>query len=345
MTPDELEREARKVLEPLRYSPVGISSSKEVEAGRAEMVPHLARLIERVPTERAERLAQRRRRRTLLWSSGGALALAAGFTLWVGTSFGDASEATTNAQLELVSGQMSQKGTPLHAGVRYAIDSLGRLSTPSGIGAKFVTDTGVKVDFAADSTADLSFSDRWQRLALNRGKVELSVPKLKPGTSLSVATPDAVVTVHGTRFSVELVGGHTCVRVREGIVSVARGDERERLLAGDSSGCASSELATSAEHALPRVEALPDGELDKSSESRADRTASLPKAKASGTLLQENELFRGALAAEQSGDFDRAERLTRKLLTRYPSSVMAPDGRRILARVRAKKESSKPNQP
>lgn len=333
MKPDDLEREARKVLEPLRYSPVGISSSRQVEAGRSELVPHLARIIEKVPAARAERHARQQRWQRTRWVLAGSLAVAAAGLLWLGVRSGSTTAPlpAESARLELVSGRVSQKGTQLRAGVTYAIDSLGRLSTPPTSGAHFVTDMGVDLGFGADSTADLSFTPARQHIALNRGRVELSVPKLKEGTSLSVATPDAVVTVHGTRFSVEVMPERTCVRVHEGVVSVVRGEARERLRRGQSSGCMPGALAELGGNATARPLAEESGSQDPSSR---DPNTARAKPKGTGTLVQENRLFQSALRAEQSGDHEQARALATKLLTRYPSSVMAPDARRIVARVR-----------
>src|SRR6188508_1553883 len=133
MTSDDLEREARKALEPLRYSPIGIASSRRVEAGRHELVPHLARIIEAVPKARAKRQTRQRHWQRARFVLGGSLGLAAAALIWLGTtrSSPSASNQTESAHLELLSGQVSQKGNLLHPGIRYAIDSLGRLSTPA----------------------------------------------------------------------------------------------------------------------------------------------------------------------------------------------------------------------
>jgi hypothetical protein len=335
MKPEDLERDARKVLEPLRYSPVGISSSRQVEAGRSELVPHLARIIESVPAARAQHYARQRRWQRTRWVLAGSLALAAAGLLWLGVRGESHAVAVADepARLELVSGRVSQKGTALHTGVTYAIDSLGRLSTPPTSGARFVTDMGVDLGFGADSTADLSFTAARQHIALNRGRVELSVPKLKAGTTLSVATPDAVVTVHGTRFSVEVRPERTCVRVHEGIVSVVRGEMRERLERGQASGCTPGAVAELGDDTARAAVSDDPG---------SQQPGSRAKPKGSGTLVQENRLFQGALRAEQSGDHEQARALATRLLTRYPSSVMAPEARRILARVR---EQSLPRTP
>ena len=330
MKQDDLEREARRVLEPLRYCPVSVSSSKEVEAGRSATVPRLAALIEAVPARRRERYAAQRRWRLVRASAGSSLALAAGVALWFGASSdATAPQSVDPPQLVLVDGQLSQKGTPLSTGVKYAIGSLGRLSTPATSGAQFVTNEGVEIDFGHDSTADLSFLGETRRIALNQGIVRLAVPKLKPGLSLSVATPDAVVTVHGTRFSVEIVNNQSCVRVSEGVVSVARGNDLERLTAGDESGC--------------DVAPVSEAKAMESTAARASTSeARRPRAKreVAGTLTQENLLFKSALAAEQAGKLEQAELLAKRLLQRYPASPMAPEARRILARLHEKQADS-----
>ncbi|HEU5075788.1 MAG TPA: FecR domain-containing protein [Polyangiaceae bacterium] len=332
MKTEDLEREARKVLEPLRCSPVGVSSPRQVQAGRSELVPHLARIIEKMPAERAQLQERQRRWQHARWVLGATLAMAAAGMVWLaapGTP--TASAPSEPARLQLVSGRVSQKGTELHTGVKYAIDSLGRLSTPRTSGARFVTDAGVDLGFGADATADLSFTPARQHIALNRGRVELSVPKLKQGTSLSVATPDAVVTVHGTRFSVEVMPEHSCVRVHEGVVSVVRGETRERLTGGQSSGCEPA-LTKRLGDETP----APIAEGSGSNDQNAER----PKPKGTGTLVQENRLFQSALRSEQSGDRAQALALATRLLTRYPNSVMAPEARRLVVRVREHEATS-----
>jgi len=112
-----------------------------------------------------------------------------------------------------------------------------------------------------------------------------------------------------------------------------RGEVRERLERGQASGCTPGAVAELRDDTTPS--ALPD-------EAGSQQPGARAKPKASGTLVQENRLFQSALRAEQSGDHEQARALATKLLTRYPSSVMAPDARRILARVR---ESSPPRTP
>jgi TolA-binding protein len=123
---------------------------------------------------------------------------------------------------------------------------------------------------------------------------------------------------------VEIVDNHSCVRVSEGVVSVARGNELERLTAGDESGC---EVA-------PASAAKPTEPTTRVSVT--DPRPSKIKRESAGTLTQENLLFKSALAAEQAGNLDQARLLAKRLLQRYPASPMAPEARRILARLREK---------
>ena len=59
-----------------------------------------------------------------------------------------------------------------------------------------------------------------ERLTLQEGAVELQVPRLPAGASLSVLTEHAQVKVHGTRFTVTHGAAGTEVQVAEGLVEV-----------------------------------------------------------------------------------------------------------------------------
>ena len=326
MKPEDIDREVRKVLEPLRVSPVTVSSQQEAQQTRDAMLPKLAAMIEGVPQQR-QRLERQRLVRRVGRGAGVILAAAAAVALfWMGRSPEQkvASSEERAEQLILEGGQVTDNGRPLIVGSAYAIDQLGRLSTPKDRGAELAVG-GLHIGFAAGSTADLAFSRSSRRIALNRGTVELDVPPLKHGATLSVTTPNAVVTVHGTRFSVQYAADNTCVRVREGVVSVMRGGgKRERLTVGQSSGCQ-----------LPTVKKVAaEAARQPLQEVVTSRTAPKPKS-ASGTLTQENALFRRALAAEQRGDLSKAETNLRRLLQRYPDSPLSGEAHRVLARVHA----------
>lgn len=337
MTREDDEREARRILEPLRGRPVSVLDHAQ-SVDHLEAVRRLARLIEAVPAER-ETLRKRRRVRGLTYGLAGALSVAAGAWAWLDTGVNQAPATLAQvAKLRLERGRLSHAGSPLTPGVDYVIATLGRVSTPAASGAQFVTDEGMRVAIAADSTTDLGFSGSNRRLALKRGRVELSVPKLAADQSVSVTTPDAVVTVHGTRFSVELRDDRTCVRVTEGTVSVARGSTVTQLRPGQQSGCEEDGRAMAV-----AVPATADQEARASGASRpapSARTSGVSRA--GGTLTEENRLFRSALAAEQAGRLAQAKHLAERLVANYPSSPMVPEARRILDRVAVRNLGSNP---
>jgi ferric-dicitrate binding protein FerR (iron transport regulator) len=90
------------------------------------------------------------------------------------------------------------------------------------------------------------------RLVLERGAVTSRVPRLGPGEHYVVETPHALVSVHGTRFTVELLpAGATKVVVTEGVVEVAPRDGRpaEKVRAGGTLVVGPATAAASADDA------------------------------------------------------------------------------------------------
>ncbi len=79
---------------------------------------------------------------------------------------------------------------------------------------------GAHVRLDAGTLKLASASKDVQTLLLPSGRVYLDVPKLPPGSTLSVRTPDAEVRVHGTRFQVIRTDKDTQVHVVEGVVEV-----------------------------------------------------------------------------------------------------------------------------
>ena len=65
---------------------------------------------------------------------------------------------------------------------------------------------------------------RTQRLELGRGQISVRVGPHEPGESLHVITPDHVVSVHGTWFTVASAQHTTTVEVLEGTVEVTERD-------------------------------------------------------------------------------------------------------------------------
>lgn len=108
-----------------------------------------------------------------------------------------------------------------------------------------ILDNGVRIRLEAGSLKLASSTKEDQALLLPSGRVFVDVPKLSPGRSLSVRTPDAEVRVHGTRFQVIRTGQETQVQVAEGVVEVRPegiGRPVQTLRAGESAMVPSAEV-------------------------------------------------------------------------------------------------------
>ncbi len=96
--------------------------------------------------------------------------------------------------------------------------------------------SGALAEVSARSALRITRTRSSESLFLARGRVDVEVPTLDKERGFSVETPDARVTVHGTRFSVNVDatsdGPQTRVRVDHGIVSVQHAGREVRLTAG-----------------------------------------------------------------------------------------------------------------
>ncbi len=200
------------------------------------------------------------------------------------------------------------------------------------------TIAGVRLNLAATSTllmTDSNASALASRVTLTEGSVDVKVPKLGPNRQFSVLTPTATITVHGTAFSVEVNKGanqpsRTCVRLREGVVSVLADNREERLVAPATWGCGgAAEGVTAASAVVVDSELSKDGVASTSPRARRPNLAGLDRS----TLAQETQLLQRALGAERRKDLVAAEKSLKVLLNLYPNSVVAPEARAALERI------------
>ena len=192
-------------------------------------------------------------------------------------------------------------------------------------------------------------------LELEQGLITLQVSKLPPGLGLSVQTPDARVTVHGTRFSVSVsprtpsAATVTSVTVTEGRVEV---DSRDRVLflgPGDhwssqpiapespvapaSQTGASSALDPHADAALPMAIVRPHLAASAlaaraSERNLAETAAHTARARANeSTLAEENRLYARALARAGAGELLPALAELSTFIQRYPRSPLVQNAR------------------
>ena len=143
--------------------------------------------------------------------------------------------------------------------------------------------------------------------------------------------------VHGTVFSVHVdsqraAGSETCVEVTDGVVIVQHGGGETALNAGDSWGCTADPAGpSSASDAVAPAAASEDGSSSQSSPATSTPVKASSRLER-GTLGEERRLFQRALAAERLGQREHAQALLNQLLTRFPSSPLAPEARRALSR-------------
>ncbi len=233
-------------------------------------------------------------------------------------------------------------------------ESASALRLPSGVVVAMTPETRFQMsDLSAPTNAR-------EELVVEVGVLHVEVPKLPPGHTFAVRTPDAIVTVHGTSFSVEVTKAGppgattTTVVVAHGVVSVLHANQEALLYAGmewSSSGqlpvatAASAEprgRASSAPANPPRVPGVAHdsiGRLDRRPAESAPATsavASTPEAPSrSADLTTQNALFAEAQLARKQGDPTGALRLLDDLVRRYPAAPLTEDAHVEMFRLRA----------
>jgi hypothetical protein len=254
-----------------------------------------------------------------------------------------------------------------HALVTDAAGQVFSAGASLGAGAELLTREG-RAQLAFDSGAHAEVSEDAElritevgaigreTVLLMRGRVDVDVPKRVTPVVFSVKTPDALVLVHGTRFSVDVDplrrGAQTQVEVSHGVVAVQSGGKEVRLLAGERwPGDAAPEGQAAPQPAgtiLPQpaleardaaVEGLGErSSLDQRSKRQARRAARthaagkrraavpssrVEQSKASDhELSEENRLFASAMEQKKTGDLSGALRGVELFLARYPGSVL-----------------------
>ncbi|WP_437915786.1 FecR domain-containing protein [Sorangium sp. So ce302] len=314
----------------------------------------IAGRIDQLVADAAERRARaaRRKRAAVAAAALAAVLAAAAAGVFIVVRARDAPPAA--AQVTALQGSVeiaaggATRSPPSLALVPLASDE--ELRTGEGARAKASLATGATVEVGPSTRVRFAPAGAGRDragdvVALEQGRIAVDVPPLPAGTSLSVRTSDAVVTVHGTRFSVErrpdTAGepAETRVSVVEGRVAVHRG-EVERFLSPGETWSSRDEERRSDRPAegRPGDAPAPPRDLGQDSaageggrgdgageggagEPRAPRDARQAPSRAS--LTAENELLQGAMAARRRGQPRRAIERLDLLLGRYPDSPLA----------------------
>jgi len=317
--------ESEGALRKLATSAVPVERAERIADRRARLVPALSAFAD----VQMEKAARRPAFRRAVWVAAAALVGLGGVALFfVLRSDAHATLRASEGTVRLVHDGVASSA-PARAPLPLAEADL--LETLDGT-AEVSLVTGAVVDLGARSRVELSAVDRSagavsERLVLSAGRVDVHVPKLRSGSKLTIGTPDAVVTVHGTAFSVEVTQAKegslaTTVVVTEGRVSVDSGG-RQLLLGPGSHWSSAPRPSSSAQKPVetPPVEIGPSS----ASPSAPASSAAAPRS----TLGAENDLFRAAMAARRDGDPEKVVALTERLLHAYPGTPLGSDARAL----------------
>jgi TolA-binding protein len=212
------------------------------------------------------------------------------------------------------------------------------------------TQIGVKLELGAASTLLIdaaSVSPTNSHVRLTQGQLDVQVPKLGDRRQFAVVTPTAKVVVHGTAFKVTVSRANsgdtnTCVELREGVVTVETQSRTTRLTAPARFGCDPIAARDRGEEARP--ETASSSGSTATSDRAAEPSAAGPSAglaRSRSSLAAETRLLQAALAKERTGNYAAAERNLRALLSQYPGSVVAPEARAALERLKARGNTPK----
>lgn len=196
------------------------------------------------------------------------------------------------------------------------------VKTEVGSTVQLKTTLGAKISVAGSSELRLAGSEASgtiERVDLALGSIRVKVPKLGAKRQFRVSTPDTLVIVHGTEFSVTVrkdAAGllNTVVEVTSGRVEVRKKQGVEFLGAG--AAWSSRESAATAASA------------GKSVATGTPPPAASPAVPAPrGTLAQANALLASALEASREGNDTLALARLDELLRRFPDSPVADNAR------------------
>ena len=184
-----------------------------------------------------------------------------------------------------------------------------------------------------------------EELVLESGILQVRVPKLPKGALFSIRTPNAVVSVHGTAFSVEVTKSgasevpQTRVIVTEGVVSVQHAGHESLLDAGSewTSAVANPLVAGHDAPSASKPGPFKPASSTKPSEGRqADREPfASPEHNAGNVrgasgvdpteLANQNRLFAEAMSARDRGDGAHAVALLDDFVSKYPACPLTED--------------------
>ncbi len=242
-----------------------------------------------------------------------------------------AAQVRTVAELELRHGDGTRK---LEAGqehdvavddeISVAEDGRATLTFRSGVSVVLEGETQLRVTRLPDAVGG-----GVEELSLTAGRIDTTSPKLAEDLRFAIRTADARVVIRGTRFTVsvhdatEPRAAFTRVEVSEGIVEVEYEGKVLRVGAGKTWQSTTKTTAPAPARPAP---------LKKKHPVVAAPPELHATPKATSSLAEQNRLFKAATQARARGDHAEAAALFGQLLSRFPTSPLAPDARAHRAR-------------
>jgi len=335
------------LLREISTSAVPAEDSEHAAARRERVVAHLTHLVQAAP-------AARQSRRRLAWMGmvGCAAAMAVVAGLMAARRHPQAhpseSRGAPSALLALEgSVEIIRRAAPtaVPSLERVAVGDADEVATGEGGRARALLGSGAEVDidpeskvrFRADhvlaGAAPSAPPNRGEAVVLGAGRVTVRVPKLGPARTFAVETPEALVVVHGTIFSVQRtaprpdVTARTTVDVEEGTVAVRHRGREVVLRGGDRWSSEVSDLDPGPSTADPGPSRPKAGPVQRVGKGSTKGSAELPPPGKDSSLAAENRLLQTAMAARQQGDARRAVQLAGELVTRFPGSPLVEEAR------------------
>jgi hypothetical protein len=321
------------------------------DPGDVGMLPNArGEAIERLATALRERARQRRRRQTIAGVAAVAAVVALGAGLFRSRHQAEELASTELGRVEDHLGALTvvREGRPSSLGPSGVALEGTELQIPANGEANLVFASGTKLTMHGDTRVRLVEQAKKKRFALANGALDAQVAKLGADERFVVATPDAEIEVHGTRFRVSIVapdlacagGTPTRLVVTEGVVSVRHAGKESFIAAGDFwPRCTPSNGEVEPPPHEPSTSGHDGGLVTlpvsprPHSTHRSIATPPSPLASASSPLAEQNDLYGQAMRERQGGNPAAAAETLERFLALYPDAALAESAR--LQRMRA----------
>jgi hypothetical protein len=184
------------------------------------------------------------------------------------------------------------------------------------------------------------------RLAVTRGRFELSVARLKAGQRFVLVLPDGELEVQGTRFVVEVDGRRTLgVAVHDGRVALRVRERGQALvtLGPGESFAARPDGEPPLEASPPAPETLRGGTAPARTSAPPAPLAAVPEspgtndAADAGSRTTSGADFALAMSAFSAGDYGRAEQLFSRFAAEHPADARVEDATFLQAVARSRR--------